>query len=71
MNYKKIIKNKSYEMTKEEIDLCNKEEINYYKPKIDKLKENGIEDYKITAYINDLYQDWLIAEYERKKSFDK
>ena len=65
MNYKELIKSKSYdEMTKEEIDFCNKEEINYYKPKLDKLKENGVEDYKIAAYINDLYQDWLIAEIE-------
>ncbi len=65
MNYKELIKTKSYdEMTKEEINFCNKEEINYYKPKIDQLKEKGIEDYKIAAYINDLYQEWLIAEIE-------
>lgn len=65
MRYEELIKNKTYdEMTKEEINLCNKEEIKYYKPKIDKLKTEGIEDYKIAAYINDLYQDWLIAEIE-------
>lgn len=65
MNYEELIRTKRYdEMTKEEINFCNKEEINYYKPKIDQLKEKGIEDYKIAAYINDLYQNWLIAEIE-------
>ena len=65
MNYEELIKAKAYnDMTKEEIDFCNKKEIEYYKPRIEKLKRKGIKDYKIAAYINDLYQDYLIAEIE-------
>ena len=56
MNYEELIKAKAYnDMTKEEIDFCNKKEIEYYKPRIEKLKRKGIKDYKIAAYINDLY----------------
>lgn len=65
MNYEELIRTKSYDdMTKEEIDFCNKKEIEYYKPRINKLKEKGVEDYKLAAYINDLYQEYLIAEVE-------
>lgn len=63
MEYSKLVKEKTYnEMTKDELNFCIATEINFYKPKIEKLKKENIPDYKIAAYIYDLWQDYLIAD---------
>ena len=63
MNYKELTHTKTYdEMTEEELDFCIKTEIDYYRDKINKLREEDVPDFKIAAYIHDLWQDYLIAD---------
>ena len=63
MNYKELMNTKTYdEMTEEELAFCIKTEIDYYKDKINKLREKDVPEYKISAYIYDLWQDYLIAD---------
>lgn len=63
MNYKELMHTKTYdEMTEEELAFCIKTEIDYYKDKVNKLREKDIPEYKISAYIYDLWQDYLIAD---------
>ena len=63
MEYKTLINSKTYdEMTEEELAFCIKTEINYYKDKVNKLREKDIPEYKISAYVYDLWQDYLIAD---------
>lgn len=63
MNYKELMHTKTYgEMTEEEFAFCITTEINYYRDKVNKLREEDILEYKIAAYIYDLWQDYLIAD---------
>lgn len=63
MNYKELMHTKTYdEMTEEELAFCIKTEIDYYKDKVNKLREEDVPEYKIAAYIYDLWQDYLIAD---------
>lgn len=63
MDYRKLINTKTYdEMTEEEIAFCTAIEIYYYKNRVNKLREENVPDYKIAAYIYDLWQDYLIAD---------
>lgn len=63
MEYSKLVKEKTYdEMTKDELNFCIITEINFYRPKIEKLKKENVPNYKIAAYIYDLWQDYLIAD---------
>lgn len=62
MNYKELRHTKTYdEMTEEELAFCIATEIYYYRDKVNKLREDML-DYKIAAYIHDLWQDYLIAD---------
>ena len=62
MNYKELVYTKTYdEMTEEELAFCITTEIDYYRDKVNKLREDML-DYKIAAYIHDLWQDYLIAD---------
>lgn len=63
MNYKELMHTKTYdEMTEEELAFCIKTEIDYYKDKVNKLREEDVPEYKIAAYIYDLWQNYLIAD---------
>lgn len=63
MSYKELIRTKTYdEMTKEELAFCIATEISYYRDKVNKLREEDVPNYKIAAYILDLWQDYLIAD---------
>lgn len=63
MNYKTLINSKTYDdMTDEEFDFCVKVETEYYRDKVNNLRKENIPDYKISAYIYDLWQDSLIAD---------
>lgn len=63
MEYNKLIKEKIYaDMTDEEFDFCIKVEIEYYRDKVNDLRNKNIPDYKIAAYIYDLWQDYIIAD---------
>lgn len=62
MNYKELVYTKTYnEMTEEELAFCIATEIDYYRDKVNKLREKNVSDYKTAAYIYDLWQDYLIA----------
>jgi len=62
MSYKELMYTKTYdEMTEEELAFCITTEIDYYRDKVNKLREDML-DYKIAAYIHDLWQDYLIAD---------
>ena len=63
MNYKELMHTKTYgEMTEEEFAFCIATEIDYYKAKVNKLREEGVPDYKIVAFLYDLWRDNLIAD---------
>lgn len=62
MNYKELMRTKTYdEMTEEELAFCIATEIRYYRGKVNKLREEGAPDYKIVAFLYDLWRDNLIA----------
>ena len=63
MEYNKLVKEKTYDdMTDEEFYFCVKVETEYYRDKVDDLRNKNIPDYKIAAYIHDLWQDYIIAD---------
>lgn len=63
MNYKELMHTKTYdEMTEEELVFCIKTEIDYYKDRVNKLREEDVPEYKIAAHIYDLWQNYLIAD---------
>lgn len=63
MEYEKLVREKIYDdMTDEEFDFCVKVETEYYRDKVNNLREENVPDYKIAAYIYDLWQDSLIAD---------
>lgn len=63
MDYKELVNNKIYDdMTLEEFEFCVVIETDYYRDKVNKLRKENIPDYKIAAYIYDLWQDSLIAD---------
>ena len=63
MEYKTLINNKIYDdMTLEEFEFCAAIKTDYYKDKVNKLREKNVPEYKISAYIYDLWQDYLIAD---------
>lgn len=63
MEYKELVNNKTYDdMTLEEFEFCVIIETDYYRDKVNELRKNNIPDYKISAYLYDLWQDYLIAD---------
>ena len=61
--YKALVNNKIYDdMSSREFAFCVTTEIDYYRDKVNKLREEGVSEYKISAYIYDLWQDYLIAD---------
>ena len=63
MDYRKLINTKTYDgMTEKELAFCIATEIDYYRDKVNKLREEGVPDYKIVAFLYDLWRDNLIAD---------
>ena len=61
--YRTLVFTKTYdEMTESKLAFCTATEIDYYKDKVNKLRRENVPDYKIAAYIYDLWQDYLIAD---------
>ena len=61
--YDAIRGNRTYsEMTDLERFYCISYEINHYLPLIDNLRSDGVEDYKISAYLQDLYVRCLVCD---------
>ena len=68
--YGQLCRDKAYmEMTDEELVFCSRVELDYYKNSIEELRNNGIEDYKIAAYIHDIWMEYLI--YDEAKFYDE
>lgn len=59
--YEALIQDKLYgEMTDEEQLFCDEYECDLLMDDIYRLREQGVEDYKISAYLRDLYSNYLI-----------
>ena len=59
--YEALVQGKMYgEMSEEELDICDEYECDLLINGITKLREQGVEDYKISAYLHDLYNDYLV-----------
>lgn len=59
--YEELIERKTYvEMTEEEQLFCDEYECDLLIDGIYNLRKQGVEDYKISAYLHDLYADCLI-----------
>ena len=59
--YEALVQEKEYgEMTDEEQLFCDEYECDLLMDDIYRLREQGIEDYKISAYLHDLYSNYLI-----------
>ena len=63
MNYNELTLNKFYgEMTPEEKALCIEVETERYKNKVQFLKDNNIEDYRIAAFFHDLWHNGILCD---------
>lgn len=61
--YEALINSKIYsDMTEDEQNFCKAYEASMYLPRIEKLREAGVEDYKIGAYLRDLYNNYLVCD---------
>ena len=55
--------NKDYEdLTPEEKEYMIDTEIMYYRDRVEQLRKTNVPDYKIAAYIHDLWQDYIIFD---------
>ena len=60
--YEELV-NKDYEdLTTEEKEHMINTEIMYYSNRVEQLRKTKIPDYKIAAYIHDLWQDYVIFD---------
>lgn len=50
------------EMTSEESEFCMEYEADVYLPKIIKVRQEGVDDVKISAYLMDLYDEYLVFD---------
>ena len=60
--YEELINKDFEDLTPEEKKYIIDTEIMYYRERIDQLRKTKVPDYKIAAYIYDLWQDSLIAD---------
>lgn len=63
MNYNELTLNKFYnEMTPKEKALCIEMETERYKDKVQFLRDNNIEDYRIAAFFHDLWRNGILCD---------
>lgn len=61
--YDALVKGTTYgEMTEEEQTFCREYETGLLADDIEMLRRSGIEDYRIGAYLMDLYHEYLICD---------
>lgn len=61
--YEMLVNNKTYgEMDDEEQLFCMNYETDLLLPDIENLRRSGVEDYKISAYLQDLYDEYLVCD---------
>lgn len=62
MTYKEITKKDVDTLTLKEQKIRIDTETLYYRDRVEQLREQGIEDYKIGAYLHDLYHEYVIFD---------
>lgn len=61
--YNALVHSREYgEMDEEEQLFCTNYETDYYLPLIENMRDRGVEDYKISAYLQDLYDEYLVCD---------
>lgn len=61
--YNALVHSRTYgDMDAEEQLFCMKYETDYYLPLIENLRGVGVEEYKISAYLQDLYDEYLVYD---------
>lgn len=61
--YNTLVHSRTYgDMDADEQLFCMKYETDYYLPLIESLRDRGVEDYKISAYLQDLYDEYLVCD---------
>lgn len=61
--YTNLMDEKTYdEMDEAEKSFCRRYEADQYLPKIESLRRKGVPDYVISAYLQDLYNDYLVED---------
>lgn len=60
--YEELTNKDLEDLTPEEKKYIIDTEIAYYKNRVDQLRKMNVPDYKISAYIHDLWQDYIILD---------
>lgn len=61
--YNNLVRNNTYgDMTDDDQKFCMEYEADMYLPKIIKLRQDGVDDVKISAYLRDLYNNYLVFD---------
>jgi len=61
--YEALVNSKTYgEMDDKEQLFCMEYETDLLLPDIESLRADGVEDYKISAYLQDLYDEYLVCD---------
>lgn len=60
--YEELMKKELEDLTPEEEKYIIDIEIAYYRNRVDQLRKTDVPDYKISAYIYDLWQDYIILD---------
>ena len=60
--YEELMKKELEDLTPEEEKYMTDIEIAYYRDRVDQLRKTDISDYKISAYLHDLYEDYIIFD---------
>lgn len=61
--YNNLVHSDTYDdMTDDEQRFCMEYEADAYLPKIDKLRQSGVDDVKISAYLIDLYNEYIVFD---------
>lgn len=61
--YEALVNSKTYDdMNDDELLLCKRYETEKYLPLIESLRANDVSEYKISAYLQDLYAEYLVCD---------
>ena len=60
--YEELMKKELEDLTPEEEKYITDIEIDYYRDKVNQLRKTKVPDYKISAYLHDLYEDYVIFD---------
>lgn len=60
--YEELTKKDFEDLTPEEEKYMIDIEVAYYRDRVDQLRKTNVPDYKISAYLHDLYHDYVIFD---------